>query len=145
MVMKPRSISKVSLRTLTTTVLQVARRALAVLEPPRRLDDPIDMKILSGDLRGGGSLEDPDGTAIHLDRFPLDRLMLLHRPVHGVVLQKMGEMLRVGQIVERHDLNVARHAGRSTFQHGPVVSRPIRPKPLIPIRTPLILYSFSEG
>lgn len=36
-----------------------------------------------------------------------------HRPVHGVV--EMVEMLRVAQIVERHDRDVARHAGWATF------------------------------
>ena len=54
-------------------------------------------------------------------------------------------MLRVGQIVDRHDRDVARHAGWATFHYSLVVSCPIRPKPLIPIRTPIIRYSFFEG
>ena len=44
---------------------------------------------------------------------------MLQGPVNRVVFQEMGQMVGIGQVVDRHHLDLSEPTGGSLFQHGP--------------------------
>ena len=105
---------------------KVSGGALPVLETPGRLDDEIHPHLLPGNLRGMVFRIDPDGLVVDHDPVLLDGDEMLHGSVDRIVLEKMRQMIGIGQIVYRHDLDLPKAAGGSLFQHG-AVSQPTDP------------------
>src|SRR5687768_15227540 len=86
--------------------VDVRLRLRRVREEPRRLDHDVDAKLLPGELRGVPLLEDADAAAVDRDRVGGRRHLALVLAVVRVVLEEVCVHLRIGEVVQRDDLDV---------------------------------------
>ena len=78
----------------------------AVAEASARLDHDVDAEVAPGKQRGIGLHRRDDPAAVDDDR-PVGNLDRPgERPVDGVVLEQLGEHRRLGDVVDRHPLDV---------------------------------------
>src|SRR5512141_1816962 len=78
--------------------------AVPVSVPAGALDDDLDSQLLPRQIGGVLAREDLDLLAVHHDGVFLHLHGRLEAAVHGVVLQEVGQGLRVGDVVHGHDL-----------------------------------------
>src|SRR5512140_468933 len=82
----------------------VLPRAVPVRVSAGGLDDDLDPQLAPRQIGGVLAREDPDLLAVHHDGVFLHLDGRLEAAVHGVVLQEVGQGLRVGDVVHGHDL-----------------------------------------
>jgi len=78
--------------------------AVPVRVPAGALDDDLDPQLPPRKIGGVLAREDLDLLAVHHDGVLLHLDGRLEAAVHGVVLQEVGQGLRVGDVVHGHDL-----------------------------------------
>ena len=111
-----------------TTFLAPAWRCLEDVALSRKT--PVDSTTMSTPSSpqgsGGGVFHraDPGLAAVHEDGLALDRDFGAQGAVHGIVLEQVGQRLGIGEVIDRHDLDVL---GR---QRGPEKDTTDPPEPV---------------
>ena len=111
---------------------QVRCRLVALREQAGRLDGDVHTEVGPGQLRRVAERELRDPRSVDGDRVVRSLDVAGEGPQHGVVLQEVRHRLRVADVVDGDDLEVA--ALRATCARRKF--RPMRPKPLMPTRRP---------
>ena len=86
--------------------LEVLGRGGALGEAAGGLDDDVGAELLPGQLRGVGLAGHADAPAVDDQRVVLDLDRAREDAVHGVVLEQMAQRPGVGEVVDRHELEV---------------------------------------
>jgi hypothetical protein len=86
--------------------LEVQRGAVPVGEAAGRLDHDVDAEVAPGELGGVALGEGADPGAVDRDRLVVVGDVAVEAPEGGVVLEQVGEGVVVGEVVDRHDLDV---------------------------------------
>ena len=110
--------------------LQVGRRLVGVGEDAGGLDHDVHAQVAPGDLGGVLLGEDPHLLAVHHQGVLLSLHGAREAAVGGVVLEQVGVGLGVGQVVDRHDLQLVRVALHDGAQGlAPDASEAVDPDP----------------
>ena len=87
--------------------VDVLLRAVAPGEEPRRFDHELDLEVAPGEVRRIALGKDLQLGLAGLDRGIADLDVLVQLPENGVVLEQVPHRLRVAEVVDRDELEVA--------------------------------------
>src|SRR5206468_2764697 len=95
---------------------KVLGRVRGVAEEPRRFHDDVDAELLPRKRRGIALRAHAHLAAVHEDRLALGRDLGRQGPVDRIVLEEMGQSLRVREIVDAHHFEIV-GAERGAEEH----------------------------
>ena len=109
------------------TSIDVLSKAGAVREPPGGFEHDLTAQFLPGECRGILLRGDRDLPAVDDHALLTGRDRPLEPPLHAVILQQQRQVLRVGEVVDRHDLEVERPLGQHSENQPADPSKSIDP------------------
>lgn len=96
-------------------------------EKAGRLDHDIDADVAPGEIGRIAFRREADGFAVYDKIGAVNRDIAAEVSMHRVVLQHVGEIIRIEQIVDRHNLNVVKlgFVGGRAEHHAPNPSKTV--------------------